>query len=67
MNAETAPTVEPTAPGSILEAPGSKTTGRTVWDLVAALSWIVFSIVAIGLLVWWVYSVLGRMPWCSTT
>lgn len=45
------------------EAPGSKTTGRTLWDLLAALSWIVLSIVLVGALVWWVYSVVGRMPW----
>lgn len=48
---------------SFTEAPGRTTTGRTLWDLVAALSWIVFSVVLIGAVVWWVYSVVGRMPW----
>jgi hypothetical protein len=48
---------------SLTESPGPTTTGRTLWDLIAALSWIVFSIVLIAAVVWWVYSVVGRMPW----
>lgn len=64
MSAETEPVGGTESHGrSFTEAPGRTTTGRTLWDLVAALSWIVFSVVLIGAVVWWVYSVVGRMPW----
>lgn len=64
MSGETEPVGSTESHGrSFTEAPGRTTTGRTLWDLVAALSWIVFSVVLIGALVWWVYSVVGRMPW----
>lgn len=64
MSGETEPVGGTDSHGrSFTEAPGRTTTGRTLWDLVAALSWIVFSVVLIGAVVWWVYSVVGRMPW----